>query len=241
MKYNLFLFGVTSCTKKLSGVLLVTSAVLAMTEGALADAIPYGNAGTPLFQTYDFSSGTFSGTETVTVWGTSMAAFQDALYVSVGGGAYTYTGIHDNPWSGDMTGRSPAGFTYSFNVTAGQSITFKLATAPDTGNADVWYSNLQDSNGFSHVYVTPFSGGALQNPNITAAAGTFIGFEDQEITSVEGNTGELNYTDIQIVVSNITAVPEPATWAMMILGFWGLGFMAHRRRNNPHQMAINAA
>jgi hypothetical protein len=26
------------------------------------------------------------------------------------------------------------------------------------------------------------------------------------------------------------AVPEPSTWPMMILGFCGLGFLAHRRR-----------
>lgn len=29
----------------------------------------------------------------------------------------------------------------------------------------------------------------------------------------------------------IAAVPEPSTWAMMILGFAGLGFMAYRRRH----------
>jgi hypothetical protein len=29
----------------------------------------------------------------------------------------------------------------------------------------------------------------------------------------------------------VTSVPEPSTWAMMLLGFCGLGFMAHRRRN----------
>jgi len=29
----------------------------------------------------------------------------------------------------------------------------------------------------------------------------------------------------------IAAVPEPSTWAMMILGFAGVGFMAYRRRN----------
>jgi len=28
------------------------------------------------------------------------------------------------------------------------------------------------------------------------------------------------------------AVPEPTTWAMMILGFCGIGFMAYRRKQN---------
>jgi hypothetical protein len=30
-----------------------------------------------------------------------------------------------------------------------------------------------------------------------------------------------------------TAVPEPSTWAMLILGFAGLGFMACRRKSKP--------
>ena len=30
---------------------------------------------------------------------------------------------------------------------------------------------------------------------------------------------------------SVAAVPEPSTWAMMILGFFGVGFMAYRRRN----------
>jgi PEP-CTERM motif len=29
------------------------------------------------------------------------------------------------------------------------------------------------------------------------------------------------------------AVPEPSTWAMMILGFAGIGFMAYRRKSKP--------
>ena len=29
------------------------------------------------------------------------------------------------------------------------------------------------------------------------------------------------------------AVPEPSTWAMMILGFAGVGFMAYRRKSKP--------
>jgi hypothetical protein len=47
------------------------------------------------------------------------------------------------------------------------------------------------------------------------------------------------------VISNITvddlgatsAVPEPSTWAMMILGFAGIGFMAYRRKSKTALMA----
>jgi hypothetical protein len=35
----------------------------------------------------------------------------------------------------------------------------------------------------------------------------------------------------------VSAVPEPSTWAMMILGFAGVGFMAYRRKI---KMALNA-
>jgi PEP-CTERM motif len=31
-------------------------------------------------------------------------------------------------------------------------------------------------------------------------------------------------------IPTISAVPEPSTWAMMILGFFGIGFMAYRRK-----------
>jgi hypothetical protein len=33
------------------------------------------------------------------------------------------------------------------------------------------------------------------------------------------------------------AVPEPSTWAMMLLGFAGLGFVAYRRKAKPASMA----
>ena len=37
--------------------------------------------------------------------------------------------------------------------------------------------------------------------------------------------------------ANVSAVPEPSTWAMMILGFAGVGFMAYRRKSKPALMA----
>ena len=36
---------------------------------------------------------------------------------------------------------------------------------------------------------------------------------------------------------SVAAVPEPSTWAMMILGFAGVGFMAYRRRNQTAPLA----
>lgn len=38
--------------------------------------------------------------------------------------------------------------------------------------------------------------------------------------------------------ANISAVPEPSTWAMLILGFCGLGFMAYRRKQTGQQFSF---
>jgi hypothetical protein len=36
----------------------------------------------------------------------------------------------------------------------------------------------------------------------------------------------------------VGAVPEPSTWAMLLLGFAGIGFMAYRRKSKPALMAV---
>ncbi|MBV8920005.1 MAG: PEP-CTERM sorting domain-containing protein [Bradyrhizobium sp.] len=36
---------------------------------------------------------------------------------------------------------------------------------------------------------------------------------------------------------SISAVPEPSTWGMMILGFLGLGWMTYRRKNSTPSFA----
>jgi hypothetical protein len=44
--------------------------------------------------------------------------------------------------------------------------------------------------------------------------------------------------ELASVSINVSAIPEPSTWAMMILGFLALGFMAYRRR---HQLSAPVA
>ena len=41
-----------------------------------------------------------------------------------------------------------------------------------------------------------------------------------------------------VIQGQINAVPEPSTWAMMILGFAGVGFTAYRRRNHRAALAV---
>jgi hypothetical protein len=37
--------------------------------------------------------------------------------------------------------------------------------------------------------------------------------------------------DLSVTGPTVGAVPEPSTWAMMILGFAGIGFMVYRRKS----------
>lgn len=60
-----------------------------------------------------------------------------------------------------------------------------------------------------------------------------------------GNSGNLssfvfgldNLTLANNTVTLTDAVPEPSTWAMLLLGFAGLGFMAYRRKAKPALLA----
>jgi hypothetical protein len=54
-----------------------------------------------------------------------------------------------------------------------------------------------------------------------------------------GPNGSLNFPLTGVDNFTLTAaVPEPSTWAMMILGFCGVGFMAYRRKQNGASFRI---
>ena len=51
------------------------------------------------------------------------------------------------------------------------------------------------------------------------------------------HTNEFPSGEIRGFFALTVAVPEPSTWAMMILGFTGVGYMAYRRKSKPALMA----
>jgi PEP-CTERM motif len=92
-----------------------------------------------------------------------------------------------------------------------------------------------------------FSNGLLNNIILGGSGGTSTTPNTSEILSIGGapgnNTGDVNVSGVNgccigfstsytVGAPMIAAVPEPSTWAMMLLGFCGLGFTAYRRKQN---------
>ena len=82
--------------------------------------------------------------------------------------------------------------------------------------------------------------------NITLASNA--GLTNQSFTFTTTTAGNLSFQNsggdnLGLILDNVTvaAIPEPATWAMMVLGFAGIGFMAYRRSRKDHGLALTAA
>jgi hypothetical protein len=74
----------------------------------------------------------------------------------------------------------------------------------------------------------PFTVGnvTVKNIKFVLDQGSAGSFSENVWSNKEGKTSILDITADFVV----TPVPEPTTWAMMILGFAGVGFMAYRRK-----------
>jgi hypothetical protein len=82
--------------------------------------------------------------------------------------------------------------------------------------------NITLGNGFSFA----LSG----NPDAFAFFGAV---SDTAFSSLTISATDFPAIDNLAFGDGVSAVPEPSTWAMMILGFAGIGFMAYRRKSKP--------
>jgi len=73
----------------------------------------------------------------------------------------------------------------------------------------------------------------------TGGLGSFSNIDELVIipTTSADNSNTLTLIDNLQLGSTVSAVPEPSTWAMMLLGFAGVGFMVYRRKSKPSLMA----
>ena len=153
------------------------------------------------------------------------------------------------------------GFNTGVNLTSGQSFTATAGTGdlwnagdlPRWSNADglkldLYATGTDDSGQVAGTHIGRDFGLYVQ-PSLSAYYGTLVGkigggdffVLGTNFAGTANATGVLglyywdsNFSDntesIKVTIS--TAVPEPSTWAMMILGFVGLGFMAYRRKSS---------
>jgi hypothetical protein len=124
---------------------------------------------------------------------------------------------------------SLAGVTASLTITnllTGANFTFDpSSTSPLLGNATSPGApgGYQNSEKVSFAFL-----GLGYNPNLDDTYSV-----DLTLTNVPG-VGTIS-DDINVQIN--AGVPEPQTWAMMIIGFAGIGFMAYRRKSNSALMA----
>jgi hypothetical protein len=82
--------------------------------------------------------------------------------------------------------------------------------------------------------INSYGGTATYDFTVSPTAG-------QELRFVvdEGPLNNCGFCDLSTgLTAQISAVPEPSTWAMMILGFCGLSFMAYRRKQTGSALSV---
>jgi choice-of-anchor C domain-containing protein len=153
---------------------------------------------------------------------------------TVGGDSVDWIGTYWQPQDGthsiDLAGNNPGTLSQSFATTFGQAylVQYWMAGNPDgaptvkTLNANVIVNVPASFNdtGFDKLNM----GWVLKSFSFVANGTT------STLTFVDTDTGPYGPALDNV---SVVAVPEPATWAMMILGFFGIGFMAYRRTSSP--------
>jgi hypothetical protein len=112
------------------------------------------------------------------------------------------------------------------NVTQGQAYVAFLSTygiVNNTGTATV--NSCLSFSGCNNVNSNPYLGDLVWK---TIYDGT---------VPLQESWNKATYLDATFSAAFASAVPEPSTWAMMILGFAGVSFMAYRRKSKPALMA----
>jgi PEP-CTERM motif len=112
-------------------------------------------------------------------------------------------------------------------------------------------AELFNRTGYTSIQLTGSFGGdsfatpVYPNSNPAGTPGSFSGWTPETFDFVATSSSEvLSFLAVGSPAANLppfalldgvslTAVPEPSTWAMMLVGFSGLGYAAYRRRRTP--------
>jgi len=162
-------------------------------------------------------------------------------------GGWTFTPAPGNnsqiKITSDSSGAQPFGTTGNYlSVVGGGAIDISFASTKSIGffwgSVDT-YNSIKFFNAAGDVItgsdlIPQLSASGCQNSTACNSYVTFTSdtaFSHIELSS-SGNSFE---------ITNISAVPEPTTWAMMILGFLGLGFLGYRKSSKAGNASFRLA
>jgi hypothetical protein len=242
----------TKLLAPLAGTFAVAATIFASLGTAEADVIyqaPQDNSGLYANNQIGFASccgaqpggisGAYSVGNTITFAGSGSSYVGTVdLFGYAGGGSKPievdlYAGA--NPNTGTLLGSEqviPTGngwTTEVFNfghLQVPQTLTFIVSIVGNSGSYDDSFVNWQQFTGTTGAPTVGTSGGMWYG-----SPGNFVVDNSYAI-----NTGAQTNT-LAAQFNSVSAVPEPSTWAMMLLGFGGLGFMAYRRKSMPALIA----
>ncbi|MDN3275906.1 PEP-CTERM sorting domain-containing protein [Frankia sp. RB7] len=192
-----------------------------------------------------FETGTFTGTDLgdYSIYdgryiGASFTVTQQTMINSIGAqfGAYSYGTIFGAIVPLASSTSLPAG---SPTDLASIALGHTILSMP---------SQIQDVSGSLSLTLAPGTYGIVFGSGLFGATGTAgIGQNNDDVASADffqylaAASSDWLAADGEgvrlFVDGTVSAVPESSTWAMMLLGFFGVGFLAYRRRN---QVALSA-
>jgi choice-of-anchor C domain-containing protein len=150
----------------------------------------------------------------------------------------TYWTASNGSRSLDLNGLVPGSISQSFSgLIAGQTyiVSFDLAGNPAGGPQPKMITASTNETSFDASFDSTHT--SLSSMGWTAESFTFVAAAATDTLTFTSDTtgfsGNSTYpTAFGPALDNVSVspVPEPATWAMMILGFLGIGFAAYRRK-----------
>jgi len=142
------------------------------------------------------------------------------------GGYWPHTPNGGN--SVDLDGNSPGGISQQINFAAAGTYTLKFYLAGNPDGLPVTKSVDVSVGGPATNYLFPTTLGTFGpwTPESLTFAVAAPGLTTLSFQSAD-ESGPYGPVIGQV---SISPIPEPSTWAMMILGFLGVGFVAYRRK-----------
>ena len=147
-------------------------------------------------------------------------------------------------WNGNFTSGLPLLTTLSSSInpaTEASDITFDLPLGAKAFGeyiqSNFFGSFTAEITGYT-LLGTTFDFTEIGNSSSDPGTAIFIGASSDNsldpITRMNFQIATASKNPNEFAIGGVGAVPEPSTWAMMILGFAGIGFMAYRRQSKPN-------